>query len=97
MVAKFTLVLEPEGNSQMHSTHKYLIGLITLIALVSMRSANAYLDPGTGSMIVQGLIAAVVGAAVVLGVYCTKIKRFFYRIFLGKKDTLPKSRSEDSG
>jgi len=39
--------------------------------------AWAYLDPGTGSLIVQGLIAAVVGALVTVKLYWHKLKNFF--------------------
>jgi hypothetical protein len=37
-------------------------------------NAFAYIDPGTGSMIIQSLIGALVGAGIVLKVYWTKIK-----------------------
>lgn len=36
-----------------------------------------YLDPGTGGMIIQLAIAAVMGAGVLLGVFWKKIKAFF--------------------
>lgn len=38
--------------------------------------AQAYLDPGTGSMILQGIIGAIAGALVMLRIYWAKIKRF---------------------
>ena len=41
--------------------------------------AHAYLDPGTGSMILQALIGAVTGLFVIGGVYWAKIKAFFSR------------------
>ena len=38
--------------------------------------AHAYIDPGTGSLVIQGLIAAFVGAAFALkNFYYTKVKR----------------------
>ena len=37
-------------------------------------NAFAYIDPGTGSMILQSLIGALVGGVIVLKVYWTKIK-----------------------
>lgn len=37
-------------------------------------NAFAYIDPGTGSMIIQSLIGALVGAGIVLKLYWTKIK-----------------------
>ena len=35
----------------------------------------AYLDPGAGSLLLQGLIAAFAGAAVALKIYWNKVKR----------------------
>jgi hypothetical protein len=47
----------------------YLIGLPS--------PALAYLDPGTGSMILQIVLGALVGAATVVKVYWYRIKSFF--------------------
>ncbi len=41
--------------------------------------AYAYLDPGTGSMLLQGLIAAVAGVMVTARMYWHKIKGYFGR------------------
>ncbi|HSA81057.1 MAG TPA: hypothetical protein VLE23_09550 [Geminicoccaceae bacterium] len=52
--------------------------LISFAALlITMRDAYAYLDPGTGSMLLQGLIAGIAAASVVLGGYWSKVKAFF--------------------
>ena len=42
-----------------------------------MQPAHAYLDPGTGSMLLQGLLAGIAGAAVVLRLYWAKLKALF--------------------
>ena len=42
-------------------------------------SAHAYIDPGTGSILLQGLIAAVAGAFVTMGMYWERVKAFFRR------------------
>ena len=39
----------------------------------------AYLDPGTGSFLIQLLIGAIVGAALVVKTYWHRIKNFFAR------------------
>ena len=39
----------------------------------------AYLDPGTGSLILQAIVAAFAGAVVAVSVYWQKIKAFFRR------------------
>ena len=36
-------------------------------------TAHAYLDPGTGSLILQGLLAAIAGALVTANIYWLKI------------------------
>ena len=44
----------------------------------------AYLDPGTGSMILQLLIAGLVGAGFAVKMFWFNIKGFFTRLFAGK-------------
>jgi hypothetical protein len=43
------------------------------------KPVHAYLDPGTGSMLVQGLIAVVAAAAVTVRVYWQRIQAAFGR------------------
>lgn len=45
----------------------------------------AYIDPGTGSYIVQLIIAAFIAISFVIRVFWIKIKTFFSLIFLKKK------------
>lgn len=40
-------------------------------------SSTEYLDPGSGSMLIQILIGAVLGAGVLIRVFWNKIKAFF--------------------
>jgi hypothetical protein len=49
------------------------------IYAVSIGNAFAYLDPGTGSIIVQGVIGAIAGGLVVARMYWAKLKGFFAR------------------
>ena len=56
----------------------------TLLAAVAVYAlatgdAFAYLDPGTGSIIIQGIIGAVAGGLVVGRMYWHKFKSFFAR------------------
>ena len=54
------------------------VSVITLALLMaSSMPALAYLDPGTGSMILQGLIGLVAGALVAIKIYWAKIRLFF--------------------
>ena len=52
----------------------YFLYLTIPILFIFTSPAYAYLDPGTGSMILQSLIGALVGVGIVLKVYWTKIK-----------------------
>jgi membrane protein implicated in regulation of membrane protease activity len=49
--------------------------LAALFLLVPIVSAFAYIDPGTGSMIVQVVIAALVGGAAFIGAFWRKLFR----------------------
>jgi hypothetical protein len=40
-------------------------------------AAHAYLDPGTGSILVQSLLAGIAGAAAVVSLYWQRLKAFF--------------------
>jgi hypothetical protein len=48
----------------------------------------AYLDPGSGSYILQLLIAAALGGLLLLRMYWSKVKSFFRRLFTGKAEDL---------
>ena len=45
-----------------------LVGVFALFCL-TISPADAYLDPGTGSMIIQGLIAGIASIALILKLY----------------------------
>ena len=49
----------------------------TIGLLLYGQTAFAYLDPGTGSILLQGIIAGVAGVVVVLKLYWYRIKNFF--------------------
>ncbi len=49
---------------------------------------QAYLDPGTGSMAIQMLLAGVVGVLATIKIYWTRIGRFFGRTSQPKKSLL---------
>jgi hypothetical protein len=61
--------------------------LLTLLLLALPSIAHAYLDPGTGSYVVQLLIGTVLGGLFAVGMFWRRvvasIKRFFKR---GSKD-----------
>lgn len=55
--------------------NRYLLTFF-LLAFFSQRAA-AYLDPGTGSMILQGLIAGIAVAGFAIKSYWYRIRSFF--------------------
>lgn len=54
-----------------------ILGLLLVGA--STGEAHAYLDPGTGAMIIQIVLGGVAGAVVVLRLYWGRFKDFFRR------------------
>ena len=66
---------------------------ILITALLSYSPiAWAYLDPGTGSILIQGLLAAIAGAAFTLRIYWERVKAFFSR----RRDDSSAIKSSDS-
>ena len=62
---------------------------IILIIIVSLYSFNAYayIDPGTGSVLLQALLGAVAAIGAYITLYWRKFKNFLNKIFkLKKKD-----------
>ena len=59
------------------SNLKFLCLVVSLISYTS--PAYAYLDPGTGSMLLQGLIAGLAVIMSFLSIYWQKVKSFFIK------------------
>ena len=68
-----TETLNKERRRGVRVLHQALLLLVTL-GLIAPSSAHAYLDAGTGSMIIQAVIATVAGSAVLLRLYWAKLK-----------------------
>jgi hypothetical protein len=51
--------------------------LALFLVPIHVNSAEAYLDPGTGSLMLQSMLALFAGAAVTLKLYWAKLKSFF--------------------
>lgn len=71
--------------------------LVGLIAIIHTSPAHAYLDPGTGSIILQGLLAGIAAAMAAAGLYWARLKNFFSSLFSAKKlaDTNPERDPEN--
>ena len=67
----------------MRRTPSTLILALLGSALIYSTPAFAYLDPGTGSILLQGLIATVAGIIVAARLYWQRVKAFFSGIMPG--------------
>lgn len=74
-----------------HKTRSFT--LLILITALHSPAAFAYLDPGTGSLILQGLIAAIAGSILTIKLYWYKIKGIWQRLLHNKNNT----NSEQAG
>lgn len=61
------------------------LAIVAFFAL--LKPAYAYIDAGTGSLILQALLGGVVGFSAFIKIYWMQIKLFFSRITSGKKAT----------
>lgn len=67
------------------------VAIITGISILLITSpAYAYLDPGSGSVMLQALLAGTAGVAAVVRVYWQKLKSFFC-----KQESVDKKNKED--
>lgn len=54
-----------------------MIRILAVFLVLATPSAHAYLDPGTGSMILQGIIAGIAVAGLTLKNYWYRVKAYF--------------------
>ena len=62
----------------------YLLYLFTTIIFFSYSPAHAYLDPGTGSIILQAILGFIAASIATVSFYWTKVKFFFSKFFKKK-------------
>jgi hypothetical protein len=65
---------------QMHLSYSILAAAQWIGFLKPLASPHAYLDPGSGSFLLQLLIAALLGGLFLLKAYWGKISAFFRRV-----------------
>ena len=58
-----------------------MVILAVILLFWSIRKAHAYIDPGTGSYIIQVVIGVLLGAAFALKVYWEKVRAYFSKLF----------------
>lgn len=69
----------------MNKYYLQFIVIITLSIIVLSKKAHAYLDPGTGSYVIQVLLAVLFGSILSIKIFWNRIKVFIDKIFL-KRD-----------
>ena len=62
---------------------KELVGILMsiFIVLIFVNQSYAYIDPGTGSMLVQAVLAAIAAVSVSIGIFWRRIRSFIDRLF----------------
>lgn len=60
---------------------KDVVILTVILLLCSVCKAYAYIDPGTGSYIIQVMIGGLLGGAFALKVYWKKVRAYFSKLF----------------
>ena len=65
--------------------------ILAVVEMLLPRTASAYIDPGTGSLIFQIIVGAILGAVLTVKLWWLKVKYFFAHLFSGKK------RPDDDG
>ena len=70
-------------------SNRFTLTATVIVALLCAQPAYAYLDPGTGSIILQGLIAAVAATIAYAGMYWQRVKTFFSSMRHPKRPVQP--------
>lgn len=65
------------ASSRRHMLALFVAAFVTMLALDS--PAYAYLDPGTGSIILQVVLGGTAGVMVIAKLYWSQVKSFFMR------------------
>lgn len=77
-----TVILLTERKFMRISSHRIIV--VALLVTLST-PAHAYIDPGAGALIVQGLIGSFVAATALGGLYMQRIRQGIRRL-MGKTD-----------
>jgi len=60
----------------MRMSHQFVQYILLVIIIITARPAYAYIDPGTGSLIIQSILAAIAGSIIAVKFYWYKIVAF---------------------
>ena len=74
--------------------NKILVLILTYL-FCSISNANAYLDPGTGNIILQAILAFIAGAAATISLWWMNLKIFIKKVFRLDKKNINKKADQD--
>ena len=60
--------------------------ITSIIFFTYLTKAHAYLDPGTGSIVLQAILGILAAMSAGFLYYWTKVKNFFFNLFTKKPD-----------
>jgi hypothetical protein len=69
--------------------------VLTNVAPEIIGKGRMYLDPGSGSFLLQILVATIAGAGIFLVTYWRKVSAFFARLFGKKQEPQDTKKSKD--
>jgi hypothetical protein len=78
-------MLTRQGNSNTMLPNHRIRNLSALLLIAVSSPAHAYIDPGTGSLIIQSIIGAIAAVGVTLKLYWHKLK-----VLVSKKKSIEK-------
>ena len=64
---------------------KKILNLLLIYNIFIITNAYAYLDPGTGSIILQAILGAIAAGVSYCTFYWNKVKNFFKKLFKKKE------------
>lgn len=69
------------GSNRARRASRLIAPSLAALFIIGMdvRPAHAYLDPGTGSILLQSTLALIAGTAVTLKLYWSKLKELIWR------------------
>jgi hypothetical protein len=80
-----------EGTEMKRAKLSTTLVVPALLYLPFHQAVHAYIDPGTGSIVLQAVIGALVGGLVAIGLFWNRIKAFVRNLFSrSKKSEGPK-------
>jgi len=85
--------LEDEAMRQLKCQLRLFL-FLSLLSIINISPAFAYIDPGTGSMLLQGIIGAIAAGIAFLSMYYNKIKTYIRELLRSKNGNTPLKKKE---